>query len=293
VASGETGPPMRTHMFGPLRRRVPVIGQGTWQMHDRGAQGAQSVAALRIGIQLGLTHVDTAELYGDGRAEEIVGEAIAGVQRESLFIVSKALPQNASYEGTIRACEASLRRLRTGYLDVYLLHWRGRHPLTETMAAMEALVDSGKIRALGVSNFDVEDLDEARAALKRHPLACNQVLYHLRERRIEHRVLPYCRSQHIALVAYSPFGQGDFPSPRSSGGRALEEIAKRHGATARRVALAFLTRDEGMFAIPKAQDEAHVRENAGAGDLELSSDEIAAVDAAFPIGRRSGELPML
>ena len=284
---------MRTATFGPLRRRVPAIGQGTWQIHDRGARAAQAADALRLGIQLGLTHIDTAELYGDGRAEEIVAQAIAGMPREDLFIVSKVLPQHASYKGTIAACDASLRRLRTEYLDVYLLHWRGRYPLAETMAALEALVDQGKIRALGVSNFDVDDLEEARASLQRHPIACDQVLYHLRERRFEHRVLPYCRSHNIAHVAYSPFGSGDFPSPRSSGGRVLDEIGRRHKATMRQVALAFLTRDEGMFAIPKAEQDEHVRENAGAGDLTLSPSEIAAIDAAFPVSRVMSELPTL
>lgn len=284
---------MRTHTFGHTRCRVPVIGQGTWQIHDRGARAAQATDALRLGIQLGLTHIDTAELYGDGRAEEIVGEAIAGVPRERLFIVSKVLPQHASYAGTIQACDASLRRLRTEYLDVYLLHWRGRYPLEETMGAMEALVDAGKIRALGVSNFDVKDIKEARAALRKHPLACDQVLYHPRERRIEHRVLPHCRSHDIALVAYSPFGSGDFPSPRSGAGRVLDEIARAQKATMRQVALAFLTRDEGMFAIPKAEQAEHVRENAGAGDLTLSPAEIGAIDAAFPVGRLAGELPTL
>jgi diketogulonate reductase-like aldo/keto reductase len=270
-----------------------VIGQGTWQMHDRGAGGAQAAVALRHGIKLGLTHIDSAEMYGDGRAEEIVGEAIAGLPRDRLFIVSKVLPQHASYEGTIQACDASLRRLGVDHLDVYLLHWRGRFPLEETMGAMEALVDAGKIRALGVSNFDVDDLEEARAALRRHPIACDQVLYHLSERRIEHRVLPHCRSHDIAVVAYSPLGSGDFPTPRSSGGRVLEEVARKHSATTRQVALAFLTRDEGMFAIPKAEQEDHVRENAGAGDLTLSKSEIAQIDAAFPIGRLSAELPTL
>lgn len=281
------------HTFGPTRRSVPVLGQGTWQIHDRGTRAAQAAEALRLGIRLGLTHIDTAELYGDGRAEEVVGEAIAGVPREHLFIVSKVLPQHASYAGTIQACDASLRRLHTDYLDVYLLHWRGRYPLAETMGAMEALVDTGKIRALGVSNFDVEDLEEARAALRKHPLACDQVLYHLRERRIEHRVLPYCRSLDIALVAYSPFGSGDFPSPRSSAGRTLEEIARKHGATMRQAALAFLTRDEGMFAIPKAEQAEHIRENAGAGDLTLSPEDTASIDAAFPVGRLTSELPTL
>lgn len=262
-------------------------------MHDRGDRAAQAAEALRLGIQLGLTHIDTAELYGDGRAEEIVGEAIAGVPRERLFIVSKVLPQHASYEGTVQSCDASLRRLGTDHLDIYLLHWPGRHPIVETMAAMEALVDAGKIRALGVSNFDVEDLEKARAALRRHPLACNQVLYHLRERRVEHCLLPYCRAHRIALVAYSPFGSGDFPSPRSSGGRVLDEIARSHDATMRQVALAYLTRDEGTFAIPKAEQPEHVRENARAGDLTLSPTEIAAIDAAFPVGRATRELPTL
>ena len=284
---------VRTHTFGPTRRIVPVLGQGTWQMHHRGTRAAPAAHALRLGIQLGLTHIDTAELYGDGRAEEIVGEAIAAVSRERLFIVSKVLPQHASYEGTIQACDASLRRLRTDYLDVYLLHWPSRYPLADTMAALEALVDAGKIRALGVSNFDVDDLEEARAALRRHPLACDQVLYHLRERRIEHRVLNYCRAHDIALVAYSPFGSGDFPAPRSSGGRVLDEIACGHGATMRQVALAFLTRDDGMFAIPKAEQAEHVRENAAAGDLTLSTAQIAAIDAAFPVGRPAANLPTL
>jgi diketogulonate reductase-like aldo/keto reductase len=284
---------MRTHTFGPTRQIVPALGQGTWQMHDRGARAAQAAHALRLGVQLGLTHIDTAELYGDGRAEEIVGEAIAGLKRERLFIVSKVVPQHASYEGTIAACDASLRRLRTDYLDVYLLHWPSRYPLADTMAALEALVDAGKIRALGVSNFDVDDLEEARAALRRHPLACDQVLYHLRERRVEHRVLPFCRSHDIALVAYSPFGSGDFPSLRTSGGRVLDEIARGRGATMRQVALAFLTRDDGMFAIPKAEQAEHVRENAGAGDLLLAPAEIAAIDAAFPVGRPTASLPTL
>jgi len=238
-----------------------------------------------------MTHIDTAELYGDGRAEEMVADAISGIARERLFLVSKVLPQNASYKGTIRACEQSLRRLRTDYLDVFLLHWPGRHPIEDTMGAMEALVDSGKIRALGVSNFDVEELEAASAVLRKHPLACDQVLYHLRERRIEHRVLPYCRSHHIALVAYSPLGQGDFPSSRSEGGRALEEVARRNGATPSQVALAFLTRNEDTFAIPKAEQPGHVRENAAAGDLVLSKADVAAIDVAFPVGRRGGVLP--
>jgi len=283
---------MRTQVFGSLDTPVPVVGQGTWQMHDRGAGARSAGAALRLGIQLGLAHIDTAEMYGDGRAEEIVGEAIAGVPRETLFIVSKVLPQHASYEGTLRACEASLRRIGTDYLDVYLLHWRSGHPLARTMAALERLVDEGKIRALGVSNFDVDDMEEAQRALERHKLACNQVLYHLLERTVERRVLPYCREHGIALVAYSPFGQGDFPSMRSRGGQVLQALAQRRDATPRQIALAFLTRGDGVFAIPKAERPDHVRENAGAGDIVLRETEIAEIDAAFPAGRGRA-LPML
>lgn len=283
---------MRTYPFGPMKRRVPVIGQGTWQMHDRGARAATAVAALRLGIELGMTHIDTAEMYGDGRAEEILGEAIAGLPRDRLFIVSKVLPQHASRAGTIKACEQSLQRLGTEYLDVYLLHWRGSHPLEDTMAAMEQLVDAGKIRALGVSNFDVGDLEEAAAALRRHPIACNQVLYHLQERHIERAVLPYCLEHHIAVVAYSPFGHGEFPSARSRSGQVLDEIARRHEATARQVALAFLTRGEGTFAIPKAESPEHVKENAAAGDLLLTPGEIGELENAFPI-RESAGLPTL
>jgi len=283
---------VRRQRFGPLRASAPVIGQGTWQIPDRGVGAQRAVAALQLGIELGLTHIDTAEMYGDGRAEEIVGKAIARAPRENLFIVSKVLPQHATYDGTLRACEASLRRIGTDYLDVYLLHWRSGHPLAKTMAAMERLVDEGKIRALGVSNFDVDDMAEAQRALERHPLACNQVLYHLQERSVEQRVLPYCRQHDIALVAYSPFGQGDFPSARSRGGQALERVARRHGATPRQVALAFLTRGDGVFAIPKAERAEHVRDNAGAGDLELAPEDVADVDAAFPAGNRHA-LPTL
>ena len=276
---------MRVHTFGPLNSPVPVIGQGTWQIADRGAQAKRSVESLRLGIELGLNHIDTAEMYGDGRAEEVVGQAIAGLKREKLFIVSKVLPQNASYRGTMRACEASLRRLHIDYLDVYLLHWQSRFPIEETMGALEELVDQGKIRALGVSNFDVEDLEEARSALRRHPIACNQVLYHLQDRAMEARLLAYCASHHIALVAYSPLGQGDFPSPRSQHGKVLARVAERHQATPQQVALAFLTREPRTFAIPKASNPAHVRENAAAGDLALKPEDIAEIDAAFPLPR--------
>lgn len=279
--------------FGSLARELPVIGQGTWNFPTRGARVAQAIAALQAGIEAGMTHIDTAEMYGDGRSEEIVGEAIKGVPREQLFIVSKVLPSHASYDGTLRACEQSLQRLGTTYLDLYLLHWRGRHALQETMRALETLVETGKIRALGVSNFDVADLEEAQAVLRTHPLACNQVLYHLQERGIERRVVPFCQKHHIAVVGYSPLGSGDFPSPSSARGRLLAEIAQRHGATPQQIALAFLVRLDGTFTIPKAAQLEHTLENAKAGAIRLSAEDIVAIDAVFPRPTRDGPLAVI
>lgn len=261
-----------------------------------GVSGARAVevAALRRGIECGLTHLDTAEMYGNGLAEETIGEVIAGLPREKLFIVSKVLPQNATHKGTIAACEASLRRLGTPYLDVYLLHWRGRHPLEGTMRALEELVDAGKIRALGVSNFDVSDLEEARGLLRKHPIVCNQVLYHLGERYIENGLVEYCARNGIAVVGYSPFGTGGFPEPGSPGGNVLAAVAARHGAnvTTRQVALAFLAREAPLFAIPKASHREHVDENAAALSLHLTEADIADIDQAFPRPAVQGELPM-
>ena len=282
---------MIARAFGPLERSVPIIGQGTWNVPLRGKGADEAKRALRRGIELGMVHVDTAEMYGDGGAEELVGEAIRGLPREQLFIVSKVLPSHASFDGTIRACEASLRRLGTSYLDCYLLHWRGSVPLGETMRALERLVTDGKIRALGVSNFDVADLEEAQAALEREPIACNQVLYHLGERTIETHELPFCREHRIAIVAYTPFGRGDWSD--GPGAQTLSEIARKHGATPHQVILAFLTRDPIVFAIPKAATVAHVEENAAAGDLRLGAAEIEAIDRAFPVRRRRGSIPTL
>jgi diketogulonate reductase-like aldo/keto reductase len=270
---------------------VPIVGQGTWQMAEN-RRDQDEIAALRTGITRGLTHIDTAEMYGSGRAEELVAAAIQGVPRRDLFIVSKVLPQNATRAGTLRACENSLRRLGTDYLDVYLLHWRGSVPLADTLGALEELVDQGKIRALGVSNFDVADLEEARALLRKHPIACNQVLYHLGERHIDADLVPYCARHDIAVVGYSPFGHGRFPSDRSAAGRALAAVAARHGATPRQVALAFLVREPPLFTIPKASTVAHAEENAGALDLVLDGRDVAEIDAAFPV-RAASELPAL
>jgi diketogulonate reductase-like aldo/keto reductase len=278
---------MQHRRFGSAGRDVSVVGQGTWYI-DR-SRRPSAIAALRRGIGLGMTHIDTAEYYGE--AENIVGEAIAGC-RDDVFLVSKVMPQNASRAGTVAACERSLRRLRTDRLDCYLLHWRGVYPLAETFAAFAALKASGKILSWGVSNFDVGDLEGAEAAAGTGEMACNQVLYHLQERAIEHAVLPWCAAHDVAVVGYSPFGHEDFPEPRSRGGRVLEEIAVVHGATTRQVALAFLVREAPLLTIPKASNPEHAAQNAGAGDLRLSEQEIARIDAAFPLGRPRG-LPML
>ena len=276
---------MESHSFGTTGRDVAAIGQGTWYIED-GARAA-AIAALRRGLDAGMSHIDTAELYGSGKAEAIVAEAIAG-RRDEIFLVSKVMPQNASRTGAIAACERSLQRLNTDRLDCYLLHWRGRHPLEETIAAFEELRLDGKILAWGVSNFDADDLEEAEGIAGPGRIACNQVLYHLGERGIEHAVIPWCEAHGVAVVGYSPFGHGDFPAAKSAGGKILGEIATAHGATPRQVALAFLTRAPSLFAIPKASDAAHAAENAAAGGLRLTKAEIARIDAAFPLGRPGG-----
>src|SRR3954451_22203375 len=279
---------MERRRFGPTGCKVAVIGQGTWHI-DTGDR-ASAVAALRLGLDLGMNHIDTAEMYGD--AEDVVGEAIAG-RREEVFLVSKVLPQNASRTGTIEACERSLARLGTDRLDCYLLHWRGRYPLEETFAAFEQLRHAGKVLSWGVSNFDEPDLEEALGIAGEGRIACNQVLYHLEERAIEHAVLPWCEDRAVAVVAYSPLGHGQFPGPHTKGGPVLHEIAGAHGATPRQVALRFLVRRPSLFAIPKASSPEHAAENAGAGDLRLTEAELARIDEAFPRGPRPRELPML
>ncbi len=271
---------------------VPVIGQGTWMIEGPREAERDAVRALRAGLDLGMTHIDTAEMYGNGRAEELVREAIAG-RRQEVFLVSKVLPSNASYQGTLRACERSLGRLGTDYLDLYLLHWRGRYPLAETMRAMQALLAAGKVRFFGVSNFDVADVRQAQEAVTHGRLAANQVLYHLGDRGIERKLIPYCVEQDLAVVGYSPFGHGGFPAAGSRGGRALEEIARRHGRTPRQVVLNFLTRELGVFAIPKASDAAHVRENGGGAGWSLTAEDVEAIERAFPAPARDVPLGML
>jgi diketogulonate reductase-like aldo/keto reductase len=288
VPSTDGGKSMEQRPFGPVPREVAVIGQGTWYIDD--AHRPTAVAALRRGLDLGMTHIDTAEMYGD--AETVVGEAIAG-RRDDVFLVSKVLPSNASLAGTVAACERSLARLRTDRLDCYLLHWPGSHPLEDTFAGFERLREQGKILSWGVSNFDVPNLEAAWKAGGDGRIACNQVLYHLEERAIEHAVQPWCEDHGIAVVAYSPFGHGSFPGPRTSGGRVLDEIAANHGATARQVALRFLARRPSTFTIPKASSPEHAADNASAGPLRLTEDEFMRIDAAFPRGPRPRHLPML
>jgi diketogulonate reductase-like aldo/keto reductase len=275
--------------FGSAALDVSVIGQGTWNI-ERDRRPA-AVAALRRGLDLGMTHIDTAEMYGDGAAEKLVAEAIAG-RRDEVFLVSKVLPDNASRSGTVAACERSLMRLKTDRLECYLLHWPGEHPLEETLAAFERLRRDGKIRSWGVSNFDIADLEQVWK-LAGARLACNQVLYHLEERAIEHAVIPWCEQHGVAVVAYSPFGSGAFPGPRTKGGRVLAAIAEAHEATARQVALAFIVQSRALFTIPKAGRTEHVEENAGAADVRLTAAEIARIERAFPRGRRPRELPTL
>lgn len=281
---------MARHRFGPTGRTLGVIGQGTWYLET--GNRASSIAALRAGIDLGMTMIDTAEMYGAGAAERLIGEAIAG-RRDEIFLVSKVLPEHASRRGTIVACERSLTRLKTDWLDSYLLHWRGEYPLAETIAAFEQLRADGKIRSWGVSNFDVPDLEEAWAIAGQGRIACNQVLYHLRERVIEHAVLPWCERHAVAVVGYSPFGHGHFPSPQSSQGRVLQAIAAAHHATPRQVALRFLVRRPSLFTIPKASSVEHAGENAGAGSLQLTKGELARISDAFPVGPPSKELPVI
>jgi len=263
---------MLKRRFGPAE--VPLIGQGTWKLH-----GKEAVETLRVGIDLGLTHIDTAEMYG---TEEMVGEAIEG-RRDEVFLVSKVLPSNATRKGTVRACEQSLKRLRTDRLDCYLLHWPGEHPLEDTIAAFEELQAAGKIRSYGVSNFDEDLFAEAARIAGRGRIVCNQVFYNLGERHVEARVLPACREFGAVLVGYSPFD--NLPE-----GGELAAVAAELHATRRQVALAFLVRLPGTFAIPKASTVEHVRENAGAASLKLTERQIARLERAYPVHVRS-ELP--
>jgi diketogulonate reductase-like aldo/keto reductase len=260
----------------PSGLAVPVLGQGTWYMGDEAHRRKDEIASLRLGLDLGMTLIDTAEMYGDGASEKLVGEAIAG-RRDEVFLVSKVLPSNASRSGTIAACERSLRRLGTDCIDLYLLHWRGRTPFAETIAAFEALQDAGKIRYWGVSNMDVDDMREIERAPGGDAMATNQVLYNLTRRGIEYDLLPQAQDRGLPLMAYSPIEQGrltDYPE--------VQDIADRHGVTPAQVALAWVLRQEGVIAIPKASTPEHVRENRAALDLQLTAEDLAELDDMFP-----------
>ena len=268
--------------FGWTGVEVPIIGQGTWMIDGDPETESRAIQTLRLGLDLGMSHIDTAEMYGEGHVEELVGKAIAG-RRDEIFLVSKVLPSNASYDGTLKACERSLKRLKTDWLDLYLLHWRGSYPLSETMRAMEKLVAEGLVKYIGVSNFDVEDLMKAEQVLQTEQITCNQVLYNLRDRGIERRLLPYCSKKRIAVVGYAPFGHDNFPSPSSREGKLLIEIGRRHNRTPKQVALNYLTRHPSTFTIPKTTRSERVKENSGGVGWQLTEDEANEIDRAFPV----------
>lgn len=281
---------MELRRFGPLDIEVPVVGIGTWQMEA--ADRDSAIRAIRRAIDRGMTHIDTAELYGNGAVEDIVGEAIAGY-RADVFLASKVHPDHATYAGTLLACEKSLRRLRTDRLDLYLLHWPGTQPLAETFRAFEALKNDGKIRAWGVSNFDVANLENAIEIAGQNAIACNQVLYNLDDRDVEHALQQFCERHGIALVAYSPLSTGRFPRPGSWRGDVIAGIAARRGVSPRAVALSFLARHPGTFVIPKTSRVDHVDQLATAGDIALTVNEIETLDTAFPLGAPKSKTPYL
>jgi len=271
----------------PDGETVPRLGQGTWQMAEKPALRKAEIAALRLGIELGMTLIDTAEMYASGGAEELTAEAIAG-RRDDLFLVSKVLPSNSSRKGTVAACERSLKRLRTDRIDLYLLHWRGSPPLSETLDAFEELQQAGKIRHWGVSNLDVNDMQELVQDPRGKSCATNQVLYNLTRRGIEFDLLPWQRKQQQPIMAYSPIEQG-----RLAGHKGLREIAQRLDATPAQVALAWLLRQDNVISIPKATAEQHVRDNHAALALKLGADDLATLDRLFPPPKHAQPLEMI
>lgn len=271
----------------PSGRSIPILGMGTWQMGERKRDRQTEINALKHGMELGITLIDTAEMYGEGGAEEVIAEAIAG-RRDRVFLVSKVYPHNASRQGTIAACERSLRRLKTDYLDLYLLHWRGSIPLSETLEALQTLKQAGKIRDYGVSNFDVSDMEEARSLPGGQSIATNQVLYNLMRRGVEWDLLPWCRQHGVPVMAYSPVEQG-----RLLKNRQLQAIAQRLGVTSAQVAIAWLLHQENVIVIPKASSLDHVEQNRAALDLMLSDADLHELDAIFPPPSRQAALEML
>ena len=268
----------------PSGDSIPVLGQGTWMMGESARRRGDEIAALRIGLDLGMNLIDTAEMYASGGAEEIVGEAIAG-RRDEVYLVSKVLPQNASRRGVVAACENSLKRLKTDRLELYLLHWQGSVKLAETVEGFTALVKSGKIRRWGVSNFDAGDMEELVGLPGGDSVQTNQVYYNLNHRGLEYDLTPWCLKHRVPIMAYSPLDQGRLLRTKE-----LQHIAGVHGATPSQVALAWLMQKDGVFVIPKAGNEAHVRENEGALRVRLTKDDLAALDAAFPPPRKKSPL---
>ena len=271
----------------PDGETVPALGQGTWKMAEDRTRRPQEIAALRLGIELGMTLVDTAEMYGEGRTEELVGEAITSL-RNRVFLVSKVYPYNASRKGVAEACARSLRRLRTDRLDLYLLHWPGSIPVAETVEGFEALKRAGKIRHWGVSNFDTGEMEELMRVASGEACVVNQILYNLSRRGPEHDLMPWLAGRRIPVMAYSPIEQGRL---RTAG--ALAEVAKKHGATPYQVALAWVLRRPDVIAIPKAAGPEHVRQNRAALDLALDADDLSALDAAYPPPKRRKPLEMI
>jgi diketogulonate reductase-like aldo/keto reductase len=264
--------------------KVPALGLGTWKMGVGDADEAAQLRAIMVGIGQGMTLIDTAEMYGDGRSEQLVAKAIEG-QRDRVFVVSKVLPGNASRKGTVKACEASLKNLNTDFIDLYLLHWRGSFPLAETFAAFEDLKDAGKIRHYGVSNFDIDDMDELKELVPKASSTANQVQYNLSDRGIEFDLYPRCQKDMIAIMAYCPLGQG-----RLIKNAGLAPIAKKHNVTNSAIALAFTLRLPGMISIPKSSHEKRVLENAAAADLVLDDEDLTRLDEIFPPPRKKRPL---
>ena len=271
----------------PSGNVVPVLGLGTWRMGESARRRADEIAAVRLALDLGMAVIDTAEMYADGATESLVGEATQG-RRKDVFLVSKVLPEHASRKRTLAACDASLERLRTDYLDLYLLHWRGSTPLRETVAAFTELVENGKIRRWGVSNFDVDDMKELLATPGGSAVSCNQVLYNLTRRGIELDLLPWCRDHRIPIMAYSPIEQARLLSKKI-----VKRVAGRHGATPAQVCLAWVLRQKSVIAIPKAGTPEHVREDYDALELELTKADLRELDEAFPAPTEPQPLEMI
>ena len=276
----------------PSGGRIPVLGQGTWRMGEERKRRKGEIAALRLGLDLGMRLIDTAEMYGEGGAEEVVGEAIEDRPRSEVFLVSKVYPHNATRRGAVEACARSVKRLKVEYIDLYLLHWRGDVPLQETLEAFQFLKDNGTIRDYGVSNFDVDDMEEAYALTRGDEIATNQVLYNLANRGIEWNLLPWCRERRIPIMAYSPLGSSATEQKRMLGHANIKKVAARHNATPAQIALAWLLRQPDLVVIPKASKPEHIRDNHAALDIELTGQDLKELDQAFPPPNRKIPLEM-